>query len=217
MIHRSKKMGPECLGQLSLLDALIFFIILTIASSILIAGATTFGPDDSTQKNEWRLAYTDDILGVIMSCTCYRITYTDWELVDENGGVNADNIKLYSVTLYNQTFADLLSFDVMARNRISDLYDEMGGSMVSDVEHKLNQVTQSLETNIEDAINFQIARMLEGRNQFLLSVSFNNEKIELSSGVTQNDLDTEEVTTAQSTIGSDETGKGHIGFNLRVW
>ncbi len=90
-------------GQTSLYDAILFFVIITIASAILIVAVQRSSGVEEIKEDKAFVGYAGGAFTAISQSTMYHASYR------ESGGDE--------VHLYNRSVPFLLLFDVLARER----------------------------------------------------------------------------------------------------
>ncbi len=88
-------------AQASFFDALLFFMILGIASTVLIVAVQKPSGMEEMRDDEAQIRYTEDAFSTVVQCTIYNVDY-----MDSNSEI---------IELYNRTVPYLLLFDLLAR------------------------------------------------------------------------------------------------------
>jgi len=88
-------------AQASFFDAMLFFMILGIASAVLIVAVQKPSGMEEIYDDEAQLRYTEAAFSAMVQCTIYDVDYTD----------NEGDI----IELHNRTVPYLLLFDLLAR------------------------------------------------------------------------------------------------------
>ena len=103
MRYRMRRVRYDRKGQASLYDAILFFIILTIASSILTVAVYRSCGNEETLEDKTIIGYTEGTFAAIMECTFYKTRYTT-----DSGDI---------VILKNKTVPYLILFDIASRRK----------------------------------------------------------------------------------------------------
>lgn len=121
-----KRIRKDRRGQVTLYDAILFFIIITIASTMLIVAVTRSSGIEEIKEDKDIVDYTGGAFSAVTHSTMYRVSYR------ETGGDE--------VVLYNMSIPYLILFDLMARERgAADT-----GSLEDGVEDKIGEIIDRL-------------------------------------------------------------------------
>ncbi len=204
-------------GQMGIMDALLFLIILTVASTVLIVGIVNTTSDHEEKSEDFLIQYTNEALGSIITTTFYRVEYKDWRFKDESGPVTGQNVELYNVTMDNRSVADLMIFDIKARHRIDEAYKVMGSSIDAGAKSKMDICILTINTGLEQHINSQIERMIDNNYHYVMTFTYGNIRVELREEGLPQDYYPEEITTADADLGAHTYLVGAIDVQLIIW
>ena len=189
MSYRMRRFRYNKFGQASLYDAILFFIILIIASSILTVAVYRSSGTEDTMDDNTIIGYTEGTFAAIMECTFYQTSYQT-----KDGDV---------VTLKNKTIPYLLLFDIVSRRN-----DDTGGT--TDV--------ASLEDGVERPIAGLVERLIENQFYYILKVYYDNSEIlDIRDDRISPAFQPEEYTTAEGDFGWHGVLDREAVFRLAIW
>jgi len=120
-------------AQASFFDALLFFMILGIASAVLFVAVQEPSGIDKMHNDEAQIRYTEDAFSAVVQCTIYDVDYID-DYTER-------------IELNNRTVPYLLLFDLLARQK--------GTADVSSLENGIEEhVNDLLEKTNDDKYHY---------------------------------------------------------------
>ena len=157
-------------AQMSMYDSILFFIIICIASGILIHSVQKPSDVEEIIADNTLIRYTEEAFAAIVESTCYRVSYEQYE-EDKN---NPGEVKKTRITLENRSVPYLLLFDVDARDRLRALHNS--DPTLFD-ENTVEDAIYSLEEGIEKHVNDLMDRMIGDQYYYILDVSYHGSDV----------------------------------------
>ncbi|MDP6156966.1 MAG: hypothetical protein QF682_12650 [Candidatus Thermoplasmatota archaeon] len=175
-------------AQASFFDALLFFLILGIASTVLIVAVQKPSGIKEMHNDEAQGRYTEDAFSAVVQCTIYDV---DYEEKEEYGGE--------IVVLKNRTVPYLLLFDLLARQ-------------------KNNTVISSLENGIEEHVNHLLKNTNDEKYYYIFDVRYNGISVfDLRDSRISSSYQPETFTTAEGNFGGFRDLGNDATFRLMIW
>jgi len=202
-------LGNDGKGQLSLYDAILFFIIICIASAIIITSVRSPSDVDDIKDDNTLTRYTEEAYAAIVKCTCYKVSYDQYDLDEDHPG----EVEKSLVTLENKSVPYLLLFDVDARERVRML-NEAGDFDESTGEDAI----YALEEGIEKPVNELVNRMVGYEYFYILKVIYNGSEVfDLRDGRLSKSFQPSEFTTSEGNFGGFIDPYGNAIIRLSIW
>ena len=115
-------------AQASFFDAMLFFMILGIASTVLIVAVQKPSGIEEMHNDEAQIRYTEDAFSAVVQCTIYDVEYKE-----KDDGI---------IELHNSTVPYLLLFNLLAR--------ENGTAEISSLENGIEKHVNDLLEKTKD-------------------------------------------------------------------